>query len=103
MPLYEIKKGYENRVFSEEGIERISDTQIRSDHELTSPYLTLIREDDQQQMTAERPVESATTAAPAQPIINQTPAAPAPDTGVSTAPANVSAETPAAPNIESRI
>lgn len=37
---YTIKKGYENRTFSGEGIRRISDTEIESDRELFSNILT---------------------------------------------------------------
>lgn len=49
---YEIKKGHENRVFA--NTRRISETEVESDEELNSVYLT--------------PVNAETPAAPATPV-----------------------------------
>lgn len=68
MPKYTIKKGYEHLVFSEEGVRRLDDGTIDSDHELTNPHLVAV--------TATQPSEQTATATVAQPVV--TPAAPAP-------------------------
>lgn len=64
MPKYTVKQGYEHVVFSQEGVRRLSETEVESDRELNSPYLTLVKEGDQ--MTAEKPAD--VQAAPAQPV-----------------------------------
>lgn len=49
---YQIEKGAEHRDFAEEGVRRISDAALESDHELFSPYLTIIED---------KPAEQAST------------------------------------------
>lgn len=69
---YTIKKGSEMVIFSEQGIRRISETEVESDHELNSPLLTLVKSGEQ--MTAEKPVPS--TAGPSQQVKPPAPATP---------------------------
>lgn len=62
---YTIKKGHEGAVFSEQGIRRVSPTEIEADHELYNPILSPVEaKKPTDQPSADDPV---TPAAPAQP------------------------------------
>lgn len=77
---YQIQKGAENRSFAGDGVRNLGNGTIESDHELTSQYLTLVK--DEQPQAPPAPPQNAPTA-PAPP---QTP--PAQSAPVQTPPQN---------------
>jgi hypothetical protein len=73
---YQIQKGAEARVFAGDGVRNLGDGTVESDHELTSPYLTVVEgekadEREQTQMTAtpDKPAQPAQAAVPPAPVV----------------------------------